>query len=106
MISDDLLQLLTAAVDGELTPPERDRVRRLLTESPAASVLYLRLKADRARVRALPITLPPAGLHDRIMTALPPAPVPATALAAPRPPRPWDRRFVWAGLAAAVAVAA
>jgi hypothetical protein len=106
MLPDDVLRLVTAAVDGELTPAEEARARRLLDRSPEAYTLFRRLQADRARVRALPITPPPAGLHDRIMAALPPAPVPCAAPGASPAARKPDRRPVWVGLAAAVAVAA
>lgn len=102
MLPDHVLELLTAAVDGELSPADRDRCRRVRAESPAADALYRRLKADRSRVRRLPITLPPAGLHERIMAGLPPVATPAVLAARPRV----DRRLAWAGLAASVALAA
>lgn len=104
MLPDHVRELLAAAVDGELSPADRDRCRRLRAESPAADALYRRLKADRDRVRALPMTLPPAGLHDRIMAALGP-PAPPAAPARPAAPKR-DRRVLWAALAASVAVAA
>lgn len=102
MLPDDVLHLLTAAADGELSPAERERVRLLLAESPSASALYLRLKADRKRLAALPHVLPPAGLHDRIMAALPPVAEPAAPAARPG----WGRKSSWAALAASVAVVA
>ena len=102
MLPDEVFELLTAAADGELSPAERDRVRLLLAESPSASALYLRLKADRKRLRALPHVLPPAGLHERIMAALPPVAEPAAPAARPV----WGRRSAWAALAASVAVVA
>jgi hypothetical protein len=71
MIPDDQLQLLTAAVDGELSPPQARALKHLLASSPAARDLLARLKADRARLRALPPAAPPAHLPARILAALP-----------------------------------
>lgn len=98
MTSDDLLHLLTAAVDGELTPAEAARFDRLLAESADARTRYARLKADRRRLQALPRALAPDGLRQRVLANLP-----ATT---PRPPRGLPRRSVAAlGLAASVAAA-
>lgn len=98
MTSDDLLPLLTAAVDGELTPAEAARFDRLLAESADACGRYARLKADRRRLQGLPQALAPDGLRARVLAALP--------VATPRPARTPPRRTVAAlGLAAAVSVA-
>lgn len=78
MLPDDALTLLTAAVDGELTPAEAAAVRTLLAESPAARAAFRRLRADRQRLQQLTPVAPPTDLHARIMARLPvrpPSPV-------------------------------
>ena len=70
MITDDLLALITAAVDGELSPTETQRFRRLLDSSSEARGLYVRLKTDSTRLRNLPPTPPPPNLLQRVMTKI------------------------------------
>jgi hypothetical protein len=87
-------ELLTAAVDGELTPAERKAAERLLRESAAARALFARLKADAARLRKLPRVPAPADLADNVLAtirdrAMSPTPLP--------PARP-DRRLNWSAL--------
>ncbi|MBN9521909.1 hypothetical protein J0H58_25895 [bacterium] len=74
MLPDDVLALLTAAVDGELTPAEVTTVRALLAGSDEARAAYKRLRADRQRLRRLTPAAPPADLHARIMARLPARP--------------------------------
>ncbi len=54
MLSDQLRQLLTAYVDGELTNRQRKAVQRLLRRSPEARALLGRLQEDARRLHALP----------------------------------------------------
>jgi hypothetical protein len=54
MLSDELRQLLTAYVDGELTNRQRKAVLRLLRRSPEARALLAKLQEDARRLRALP----------------------------------------------------
>jgi hypothetical protein len=54
MLSDQLRQLLTAYVDGELTNRQRKAVERLLHRSPEARALLAELQDDARRLRALP----------------------------------------------------
>jgi hypothetical protein len=54
MLSDQLRQLLTAYVDGELTNRQRKGIQRLLRRSPEARTLLARLQEDAQRLRALP----------------------------------------------------
>jgi hypothetical protein len=54
MLSDQLRQLLTAYVDGELTNRQRRAVERLLRRSPEARALLHKLQEDAQRLHALP----------------------------------------------------
>lgn len=72
-MNDEVLRLLTAAVDGELTPAEQWHVHRLLVESVEARTLLARLQSDSIRVRNLPQVTPPANLTARVMAKLPKA---------------------------------
>src|SRR5689334_16286486 len=98
MLSERDRQLLTAFVDGELSPRQRRQVCRLLGRSDAARRLLRELQGDSDELKALP---PPPPLGRDLS-----APV-LRAAARPRPqPRPAVRlRFrAWAGYAAAAAV--
>lgn len=110
MIPADQKELLTAAVDGELSATEARAFRRLLDASPEARALYAKLSADRARVRALPQAAPPADLKAKILARIatatprpvvvPSAPaVPAKPLVEPRSAR--QRTPAWVPVAAA-----
>jgi anti-sigma factor RsiW len=95
MIPANQRELLTAAVDGELTPAERKAAERLLRESAAARALFAQLKADAARLRKLPKASAPADLSDNVLAtirdrAMRPTPLP--------PARPAGRRFNWSAL--------
>jgi hypothetical protein len=54
MLSDQLRQLLTAYVDGELTNRQRKAVERLLRRSPEARALLAKLQEDSRRLQGLP----------------------------------------------------
>jgi hypothetical protein len=100
-------ELLTAAVDGELTPAERKAAEKLLRESESARVLFARLKQDAARVRNLPKISAPPDLADGVMgmireRALAPIPLPPTRKPAPR--FNWSMLPVWVNVASAVSV--
>lgn len=119
-MTEDLLRLITAAVDGELRPAEARRLKRVFARSASARNLYRKLKADARRLRALPKVSPPPDLRTRIMARVaevypparpadaPPAPlaepattpVPRPVLASRRALRPW----VPAAVAASVLV--
>lgn len=109
------LELITAAVDGELSATEQRAFRALLASSPAARDLFGKLKADSLRVAALPRVAPPADLHARIMarvatpaprTKTQKAPAPAPVSEPARKPAPAATRrggpWVPAALAASV----
>lgn len=89
-MTENLLHLITAAVDGELSDREARRLGRLLNASADATALYEKLKADRDRLRSLPQVPPPANLRSRVMAkiaCLTPAPIPVPA----RRPEPTTR---------------
>lgn len=102
------LQLLTAAVDGELTAPERRALRTLLASSDEAQETFAKLQADRARLRALPPVAPPADLHARILAklaaAVPVQPRKARPLAGPAHRAATARRMTWVPAAVAAGV--
>lgn len=115
MINENVLQLITAAVDGELTPLEVQRLRRVLDTSPQARKVYARLKADRARLQALPHVAPPADLHSRVMArvaAVTPAPArlaksrTRTTASTPASPAPAPRKSLIARKWVPAAIAA
>lgn len=68
MLAPNQRELITAAVDGELSAEEKRAAKELLETSPEALALYKRLKADRNRVRALPQAAPPPNLAARVMS--------------------------------------
>ena len=84
MLPDRQLRLLTAAVDGELSPAEDRALRKLLFASDPARTTFARLQADRARVGALPPAVPPADFRARVMARLPHAtPAPSRPVTVP-----------------------
>jgi anti-sigma factor RsiW len=85
MLSAEQLQLITAAVDGELSAVEARAFRRLLDTTPQARALYAKLQADSVRVRALPQVAPPANLVAKVMARVADTPAPSTAPARTQP---------------------
>ena len=107
MKSVNVRELLTAAVDGELTPAERKAAQRLLRESEAARVLFAQLKADAARLKKLPRIPAPADLAENVLAAINDRAMTPT----PLPPSPrssqkfnWGWLPVWANMVAAAGV--
>ena len=101
MMTPNQLQLITAAVDGELSITEAHAFRCLLDGSLEARTLYAKLQADSSRVRTLAHVPTPAGLRARIM-----ARVAAQPLAVPAPAMvPFRKRLAaWAPVAVAASV--
>jgi hypothetical protein len=98
-MNEDLLQLLTAAIDGELTPDEQWAVHGLLCESEEARTIFSQMQSDSIRLKALS-KAPPADLVSRILSRLP------SVEPAPRPSDPHrSRRRIVASLAASVLLA-
>src|SRR5262245_38812600 len=107
MIPEDQLRLLTAAVDGELSPKEARRLRRLLAASAEARALLAQLQVHRECLRQLPKVAPPPDLRDRILAKLSqvPAPQPVTTPATlPFPAAAPARRRAWVPLAVAASL--
>lgn len=69
------LALLTAAVDGELSRAEKDRLRMLLAARKEAAALYQHLRNDAARIRKVPAA-PPRSVANTVMARLPVVVVP------------------------------
>lgn len=62
--------LMSAALDGELSPQERQELDRHLAGCPACAALFDELGAQCAALRELDCPFPD-GLHDRILNGLP-----------------------------------
>lgn len=70
MLSDEQLLLIASALDGDLSPTDIRKVRRLLRSSPEAMAVYLKLKSDRRRLRRMPKPAVPGGLHQTVMARI------------------------------------
>jgi hypothetical protein len=100
-------ELLTAAIDGELTPAERKAAERLLRHSESARVLFAKLKQDAARFRNLPKVSAPPDLADAVMgeirdRALSPIPLPPSRNPTPR--FNWSMMPVWVSAASVLII--
>jgi hypothetical protein len=104
MLPADQIELLTAAVDGELTPRQARRLRRLLAASDEARTLFGRVQADAARLRNLPKATPPADLPERIMAKVAAAPPPVLATPAQPASVPFRRARTWVPVAVAASL--
>lgn len=83
-MTDNLLSLITTAVDGELNPAEILRFNQLLDSSPEARGLYDQLRSDSNRLRNFPFVPPPSDLRAKVMAqiaAVTPRPIVAQASA-------------------------
>jgi anti-sigma factor RsiW len=69
VIDDTTGALLSAHLDGELTPDEQREVERLVAEDPEAALELDALRTVRARLRAAPPVDPPFGLYERMLRA-------------------------------------
>jgi hypothetical protein len=65
--ADDPRELLSAWLDGELTPDEESRVAALLETDADARAELSGLRAARAMVRELPPVEPPFGFYERML---------------------------------------
>src|SRR5262245_45251656 len=66
-MKDQLLQKLTAYVDGELDPRERDVVDRLAQGDPSVRELLTLLQQDARRLRELPRVKAPEPFADLVL---------------------------------------
>lgn len=103
MLPDRVYQLLTAAVDGELTDREQRAVDKLLRESVEAREFYQKLKSDAHALRNLPRAQLPPHFGTQLLQRL--APVYRINANETEGCNVFSRRLpVWANLAAAAAV--
>jgi len=63
-------ELVTAAVDGELSPEDQARLEEHLRDCPACRQQLESERVLRAQIRALPEVAPPAGLEERLRARL------------------------------------
>ncbi len=98
------LELLTRAVDGDLSAGERRDLRRLLSRSADARTLFGQLKVQSDRLRRLPKVSPPADLAARVITRVRELPPYHSVTPAPLPFAPPARRRSWALLAVAASL--
>jgi hypothetical protein len=100
MLSDQLRQLLTAYVDGELTSRQRKALQLLLRRSSEARQLLRQLQEDARRLRTLPRQRLGEEFTARVVRAVQQRQADGTRRPAARP-----AAFpVWAGFAAAAAI--
>src|SRR5436190_16487692 len=107
MIPANQRELLSAAVDGELSPAEGKAAQRLLRESAEARALYAQLKADAERLKNLSRVAAPADLADNVMAAINDRAITPTPLPPSRRPAPkfnWSALPIWINLVTAAAV--
>jgi len=103
----NLRELLTAAVDGELSPAERKTAQRLLRESESARALFAQLKADAARLKSLPKVPAPADLTENVMSVIQDRAMSPTPLPPSRKPASkfnWTALPIWVNLVTAAGV--
>lgn len=62
--------LVNAALDGALTPAERDEFDALLAAQPEARAQYDRLRSVHDLLESLPAEPVPPGLHERVVGAI------------------------------------
>ncbi len=98
MFCDNYIELISASLDGALSPEDTLVLDVHLAQCPACRAMARDLKDIHDALSSLPGAEPPAGLADRIMAALPPdniVPLPV------RKTFQWKR---WAASAAALAL--
>ena len=96
---DKYIELISASLDGALSPAEAAELEAHLALCPSCRALARDLGAVHAAMASLPDAPPPPGLTDRIMTAVQADNV--TPLPVRKRPSPWKR---WAASAAVLAL--
>ncbi len=105
MTRTELRELLTAAIDGELTTAQAAEVKRVLRGSAEARALHAKLTRDSGRVRNLKRHAAPAELIDNVLgsireRSLVPTPLPPARRSTERD----ARRIRWASMATAAGI--
>jgi hypothetical protein len=103
----DLRELLTAAIDGELSPADQKLAQRLLQKSESARVLLAQLKADSKRLRKLARVSAPADLAENVLAVIAERSMTPTPLPPGKRPSPkfnWSMLPVWVNLVTAAGV--
>lgn len=101
---DESIELISAALDGALSPEEQVRLEAHLAQCPACKALYEDLNLIHQNLLDLPPVEVPQGLTERIMDAVAAEAAQSKVVPLPQPRKsafPWQR---WAATAAAVAV--
>ncbi|HEV3119752.1 MAG TPA: hypothetical protein VGY58_22020, partial [Gemmataceae bacterium] len=101
MLSERLLQLLTAYVDGEVSAHQRKVVLRQLRSSAEARTLLKKLQEDAARLQHLPAQVVGQDLSQKVLARIGDQVVRPIRVCAPQVPSAVPRGF---GLATAAAV--
>jgi len=70
MLSESMIQLLTAFVDGEMNPRQREEVMRLLNKSAEAREMLRQLQENAHKVKMLPHRKVEPSLVDEIVEAI------------------------------------
>jgi len=99
MACDEYLELISAAVDGALSPAEEERLTAHLVDCPECRELLSDLQVLHARLSQLPAVEVPEGLTERILAAVEKDNV--TPLPVKKPGFRWKR---WASTAAVLAL--
>jgi hypothetical protein len=99
MLSEETTQLLTAYVDGELSPRQREAVLRLLNQSSEARDLLRQLQENAEKVKQLPRRRLDVGFAGDVVKAI------AERSVLVDPPRGVALRLRWVPYAAAAAAA-
>jgi negative regulator of sigma E activity len=106
MLPEHLQELLTAAVDGELTSAERRLVDKLLRDSEDARAFHAGIVADAQRLRRLPRATPTDDLAASVMNQIDERCLMPTPLPMPRRTRFWEpqKLLPWISMATAACV--
>ncbi len=100
MLNEYQRALICDALDRALTDEQRTELRVLLADLPEARALYMKLRADRRRMRRLPRQLAPASLVNDVMQQI----AQHRIIELPKPVRPNQRVGAWLSVAAALVV--
>src|SRR5438552_11182310 len=100
MVSEQVCQLLTAYVDGELNPRQQEKVLGLVKQSPEAQALLRQLQDNAASLKSLPSRKPARDLSGQVLRSI--------AERRLQPASPFrvlgPNIAVWASMAAAAAI--